>query len=282
MENLQEKAEEAHPGAKAGSRKTGTWVQCPTPDLFNAGLRIVKEQTGGAADGGHNKDESEEALLMAKGSGRGNRPTGESWDRIRKKLEVQLGKDVFDSWFGRLKLCSLDGGVVMLSVPTAFLKTWIQSKYREKLLELWQEEEPGVLRVDIAVRKPVVRKSVSDAENAAKRQDGGAGTDTNGNGKASPRFIPNTTAGPRGLDYSTGFPGSPLDVRHTFETFIEGSSNRMVYAAARTIAEDITASHFNPLFIHANVGLGEDASAPGHCLAGAQQKPKSKGPVSDG
>ena len=273
MENVQEQAEEANPGAGAGIGKTGTWVQCPTPDLFSAGLRIVKDQTGGAAVGGHNKNESEEALLMAKGSGRGNRPTSESWDRIRKKLEVQLGKDIFDSWFGRLKLCSLEGGVVVLSVPTAFLKTWIQSKYREKLLELWQEEEPGVLRVDVAVRKPVVRKSVSEAENAASRQDGGAGNDSTGSNRTSPRFIPNTNSGPRGLDYSTGFPGSPLDVRHTFETFIEGSSNRMVYAAARTIAEDITASHFNPLFIHANVGLGKT-----HLLQGIAWRARSRNP----
>ena len=31
----------------------------------------------------------------------------------------------------------------------------------------------------------------------------------------------------------------------------------MVYAAARTIAEDISASTFNPLIIHSNVGLGK-------------------------
>ncbi len=38
---------------------------------------------------------------------------------------------------------------------------------------------------------------------------------------------------------------------------MEGASNRVVHAAARTIADDITASSFNPLIVHAGVGLGK-------------------------
>ena len=62
----------------------------------------------------------------------------------------------------------------------------------------------------------------------------------------------------RSMEQTSGFSGSPLDPRHTFDSFIEGGSNRMVYAAARTIAEDLNGSvRFNPLIIHANVGLGK-------------------------
>jgi chromosomal replication initiator protein len=52
--------------------------------------------------------------------------------------------------------------------------------------------------------------------------------------------------------------GSPLDPRCTFESYVEGSSNRVALAAAKTIAEAGTgAVRFNPLFIHSNVGLGK-------------------------
>jgi chromosomal replication initiator protein len=55
-----------------------------------------------------------------------------------------------------------------------------------------------------------------------------------------------------------GFAGSPLDPRHAFANFIEGKSNRIAHAAARTVAEDEKGSaRFNPLFIHASVGLGK-------------------------
>ncbi|MGB8290183.1 MAG: chromosomal replication initiator protein DnaA, partial [Rhizobium ruizarguesonis] len=52
--------------------------------------------------------------------------------------------------------------------------------------------------------------------------------------------------------------GSPLDSRFTFDTFVEGSSNRVALAAAKTIAEaGQGAVRFNPLFIHSTVGLGK-------------------------
>ncbi|MEM7216638.1 MAG: chromosomal replication initiator protein DnaA [Pseudomonadota bacterium] len=188
-------------------------------------------------------------------SGGGGQSVGKNWERVVAQLKVQLGSDVFNSWFGRLKLCGIDGGVVVLSVPTAFLKSWITSKYREKLLELWQAEDTSVLRVDIAIRKPVVQSGVAEAkkeeqEESSKRNLTAGKPGTFGG-------IGDNRSGLRKLDQTTGFSGSPLDPRHTFDTFVEGQSNRMVHAAARTIADDITASHFNPLIIHAGVGLGK-------------------------
>ncbi|MDJ0613207.1 MAG: chromosomal replication initiator protein DnaA [Rhizobiaceae bacterium] len=203
-------------------------------------------------------------------NGAGKRSLGESWDRVRAQLEAQLGKDVFDSWFGRLKLAAFEGGVVTLTVPTPFLKNWIQSKYREKLLELWQAEDSSALRVDVAVRKPIAQKA---AEEEQGKEAAKSNAETAKTGKFIGRTMPTNGGQIRNLDFSSGFPGSPLDPKHTFETFIEGSSNRMVYAAAQTIAEDITASHFNPLFIHANVGLGKT-----HLLQAIAWRARSRNP----
>src|SRR5690606_26009223 len=52
--------------------------------------------------------------------------------------------------------------------------------------------------------------------------------------------------------------GSPLDARYTFQSFVEGPSNCVALAAARSVVEPSTApSRYNPLFIHAAVGLGK-------------------------
>ncbi len=52
--------------------------------------------------------------------------------------------------------------------------------------------------------------------------------------------------------------GSPLDSRYTFDDYVEGASNRVALAAAKTIAEaGAGAVRFNPLFIHSSVGLGK-------------------------
>ena len=53
--------------------------------------------------------------------------------------------------------------------------------------------------------------------------------------------------------------GSPLDPRLTFETFVTGRTNSLAYAAARQVADGRRGDPvmFNPLYIHAGVGLGK-------------------------
>jgi chromosomal replication initiator protein len=55
----------------------------------------------------------------------GGRESAAIWDRVRRRLRAELGEDVFSSWFARVELEGLSGGVVRLSVPTVFLKGWI-------------------------------------------------------------------------------------------------------------------------------------------------------------
>ena len=254
------------------AKAADSWRQLPKVDIKFAPSNTADCDNDKNKSGGAN-----EAVKKAKSMGKddGNkRSADQNWERVRKKLEAQLGKDVFDSWFGRLKLYSFEGGLVSLTVPTAFLKSWIQSKYRVKLLELWQEEDASVLRVDIAVRKPVAQGSFEESDASTASKDNGAQKGkTFKLGQSAPGITPNTTGPGRNIEYSNGFPGSPLDVKHTFDSFVEGSSNRMAYAAAQTIAEDISASHFNPLFIHANVGLGKT-----HLLQAIAWRARSRNP----
>jgi chromosomal replication initiator protein len=49
---------------------------------------------------------------------------------------------------------------------------------------------------------------------------------------------------------------SRLNPRYTFETFVQGESNRFAYAAAFAVAE-VPAKAYNPLFIYGNSGLGK-------------------------
>ena len=56
----------------------------------------------------------------------------ERWRRVKDQLRSELGDDVFSSWFARMELEAVEKGVVRLSVPTRFLRNWIQSHYSEK------------------------------------------------------------------------------------------------------------------------------------------------------
>jgi chromosomal replication initiator protein len=166
------------------------------------------------------------------------REAGSIWDRVRRRLRAELGEDVFSSWFARVELEGASGGVVRLSVPTIFLKGWIKSHYGERLLTLWRQEDESVRRVDVARRTAL--RIVAD-EPVRERLE-----------KPAP-------AVPAAELTSDRFAGSPLDPRLTFATFCEGRSNDVAGRAARAVAgaPEGSAPAYNPLYLHAGVGLGK-------------------------
>jgi chromosomal replication initiator protein len=190
-----------------------------------------------------------------------NGGVAEQWARVRQMLQVRLGKEVFDSWFNRAQIEWAAGGVAMHTVPTAFLRNWINAHYRDLLTELWQGENKSILRADIAVRSAVRKPAAGDPAGerkpeSAPREAPAAFAPVSAQ-PAKPAKLPMPPARAAG-EPRPGFFGSPLDARHKFETFIESKSNRMAGAAARTVAENSVGSvRFNPLFLHAGVGLGK-------------------------
>ena len=62
----------------------------------------------------------------------------EAWARVKRRLRAELGEDVFTSWFGRLELDSIYLGVARLTVPTRFLKSWIEVHYADRVLQLFK------------------------------------------------------------------------------------------------------------------------------------------------
>ncbi len=57
---------------------------------------------------------------------------GESGCGSKLRLRAEVSDDVFSSWFARMDLEQNAEGVVRLSVPTRFLKSWIQWHYAER------------------------------------------------------------------------------------------------------------------------------------------------------
>ena len=115
-----------------------------------------------------------------------------------------------------------------LSVPTRFLKSWIQSHYAERVLACWQAEDNKVSRIELIVRSAVLRIAVAEAEGRARRR---RRRRRHGNGNGSGRPM---SAGDPGVHEALG--GSPLDPRLTFDSFVVGRSNTLAHAAAKQVA----------------------------------------------
>jgi chromosomal replication initiator protein len=175
------------------------------------------------------------------------------WDRVCRRLRAEIGEDVYTSWFTSIALEPGVGECLRLSVPTRFLRNWIQSHYGERLLTLCREEFQEARRVDLIVRTTLTRVTVDPAR-AQRAEAAGHASDrgvVSGRGPAMIRSIE------EGRVQGSG--GSPLDPRFTYATFLVGRSNALAHAAARQVVEATpgTAARFNPLYIHAAVGLGK-------------------------
>src|SRR5512140_3019033 len=84
----------------------------------------------------------------------------EGGTRVRGRLRAEVGDDIYSSWFARMDLEAIEDGTVRLSVPTRFLKSWIQSHYAERVLACWQAEDTKVGRIELIVRSAVLKSTV--------------------------------------------------------------------------------------------------------------------------
>jgi chromosomal replication initiator protein len=177
----------------------------------------------------------------------------EIWSRVKRRLRAELGEDVFTSWFARLELDGVIDGCARLTVPTRFLKSWIEAHYADRVLATYRSEAPEVERIGIGVRgslprDPAVKRVGDSMRIEAVTIEGGR--------------IPPAERNPAAVQSEqrseADLGGAPLDGRLTFESFIVGRSNALAHAAADRIARHQGAQAlYNPLYLHAGVGLGK-------------------------
>ena len=194
----------------------------------------------------------------------------EAWRRCCDRLRAELGEDVFSSWFGRIELEEASGGQARLSVPTRFLKSWIDTHYLSHIANILSAEVGPIARVMIGVRSCVrsdAQPAVAFPATAKPEVDFGVGGAGLGSAR---RAAARPASGPLAGETLVG---SPLDRRLTFLTFQLGRSNQLAYAAARKVAETAAGAPpaYTPLYVHSAVGLGKTHLLQAVAHSAAQQ-----------
>lgn len=192
------------------------------------------------------------------------------WDRVQRRLRAELGEDVYTSWFKCLELVQVQEDTVILSVPTKFLRNWIQQHFIEKITAHFQKEDARLARVSIVMRSASLRtaprpETSKPAEPARKPAGPDMALAARPAGEAGIKLP--EARGSEGQDGDLQV-GSPLDKRLVLGSFQVGRSNVMAHAAAMQIVQAKVGEMpvFNPLYVHASVGLGKT-----HLLQGAAQ-----------
>lgn len=207
----------------------------------------------------------------------------QNWTRAMRRLKVECGESVFNSWFGCLELDKLFGTVVICSVPTKFLKSWIEAHFLRQLVSCLKAEFPSVTKIVLNVRSLVRTNKATETGNAQlaaiSQQDipGDKAEARNGTAIDQSKVVPfeNAIFG-RASTTSSGdsslLGGSPLDRKLTFDTFLVGPSNQLAHAAAQRAASGANeiGLPYNPLYVHAGVGLGKT-----HLLQAVAQRASS-------
>jgi len=172
------------------------------------------------------------------------------WARVRGRLRAECGETVYRSWLRSLTLVRRDGDMVVLSVPSRFVRDRVTTQYGDRLRALWTDEDPAVIVVEVVVASSAA-VSDSDAGLSALRPsvvDVSVADDDVEQPLRAPVVL-------RPADPTESM-SAPLDPRFTFANFVVGKPNELAFAAARRVAESETVP-FNPLFLYGGVGLGK-------------------------
>jgi chromosomal replication initiator protein len=182
-------------------------------------------------------------------------PTSEQreiWRRVRERLRAELGEDIFQSWLLRIELMGFGEDTAHVSVATKFLKSWVQAQFLGRLKGAFARETTSIVDVAVWVRSSGTKPAAA-RPGPAREETRAAVPAVAAAGPAQPE----TAAAPRPV--ADGLAGSPLDRKLTFQTFLVGQSNAFAHAAAQQAARTATGELplYNPLYIHAAVGLGK-------------------------
>ena len=163
--------------------------------------------------------------------------TNETWTTIREGLSDRIGKNNYTTWIEPLALAELVEGVARFDVPTNFFGDWVGRNFSEHILRHLNENGMAAGRVEFsltrAARSPAARAAATLAAPV----------------QAAPRAAARSKI-------EDDLPGSNIDPKLTFDTFVVGKPNELAHAAARRVAEGGPVS-FNPLFLYGGVGLGK-------------------------
>ena len=144
-------------------------------------------------------------------------------------------------------------GTILLAVPNAFTKSWIEDRASNQLTAALTASLGRTVRIAITVDP-----SISAVTEEPKPEPPAASPLAPAAPASSPlaRPAPAPQTGPALVSSAQNGGLTHLNPKYTFETFVIGPSNRFAHAAALAVSETPGTS-FNPLFIYGGSGLGK-------------------------
>lgn len=189
-----------------------------------------------------------------------------AWARVRANLRLSAGARLFDQWLAPIALAEdEDATHVRLTLPSAFMTTWVRSHYADRLLHEFRALLPGVRSVSV----DTVRKAALDVVAApAATAPAPAVPEAFRPEPVAPAAVPAPRPAPAAAEAAER---PALNAQFTFDRFVVDESNMVAFNAARALAEPGPV-RFSPLFLHGGTGQGKShlMTAVGHAFLAGQ------------
>jgi chromosomal replication initiator protein len=169
--------------------------------------------------------------------------TQQIWEAVLGDLELTLSKANFTTWFKGTFILNLDDKGVIIGVPNAFTKSWLEKKYSSELLKALRNITESNLK-EIAFKVGSLKKDFNQQEysNEPAKHETQAERNFSDHIAASPSM-------PNGNVFG-------LNPKYNFSSFIVGKNNELAHAASQAVAATPGVT-YNPLFLYGGAGLGK-------------------------
>ena len=181
----------------------------------------------------------------------------EIWSRCLAIIKDNVNLQSYKTWFEPIKPLRIKDDVLTIQVPSQFFYEWLEEHYITLLKKTVKKEigTEGKLEYSIimdnnfnsskpyTVRIPTSNRKETKNPAVSMPLDVGSGTTIR-----NPFIIP-------GLKKVVV--DSQLNPNYSFDTYIEGDSNRLARSAGFAVANKPGGTAFNPLLIYGGTGLGK-------------------------
>lgn len=151
----------------------------------------------------------------------------EAWTKCLHVIKQNINEQSFLTWFRPTKATTLNGDTLTVQLPSKFFYDWLRERY-------------NLLTTD-AIKQVLGENGKLSYTFSSEEEEQPEPTPSI---KRTP--LPETSAS-----------DAELNLRYTFENFVEGNSNQFAKAASLAVAEAPGKTSFNPLVIYGGVGLGK-------------------------
>ena len=166
------------------------------------------------------------------------------WERVRSYDNVDA--EQVNAFFSRLVPQAFSEGFLMLTASSEFIKKWVETNYTHLIKQALEEQYnvPFTVAIEVDSSAPYTPLINQMPQSSAE-------TTTQETYKPEEQTTTQTN------NQTTNTNQHGLVSEYSFDNFVVGSSNKIAYSMALSVAEKPGQSILNPLFIYGKSGLGK-------------------------